>query len=79
MTKDDFRIGLEFYTAAGKWRCTDIATRVIVAIKLDQDDPSWYVGPPYAVAEDVFDEYDLGGCSLNPTEFEENGRENAAE
>ena len=69
MTRNDFRIGLEFYTASGKWRCTDIGTRVIVAIKLDRDDPSWYAGPPYAVAESVFDEYDLGGCSLDPEDF----------
>jgi hypothetical protein len=66
MTRDDFRIGLEFYTAAGKWRCTDIGSRVIVAIQLDQDDPNWYAGPPYAVAEWVFDEYDQSGCSLDP-------------
>jgi serine/threonine protein kinase len=25
MNKDDFQIGLEFYTGAGKWRCTDIS------------------------------------------------------
>lgn len=69
MTKDEFRIGLEFYTAAGKWRCTDIGLRVIVAIQLDQHDPSWYVGPPYAVPEWVFDEYDLGGCALDPRQM----------
>lgn len=70
MTKNDFHIGTEFYTAAGKWRCTDIGTRVIVAIQLDKDDASWYNGPPYAVAEWVFDEYDLGGCSLDANEFD---------
>ena len=70
MTKDDFRIDMEFYTAVGKWRCTDVGTRVIVAIQLDQNDPSWYAGPPFAVAEWVFDEYDLDGCSLDPNEFE---------
>ncbi|MGH9842910.1 MAG: hypothetical protein ACREEM_29580 [Blastocatellia bacterium] len=69
MTKDEFQIGLEFYTASGKWRCTDVGTRVIVAIKLDKTDESWYNGPPYAVAEAVFDEYDMGGCSLDPDEF----------
>ena len=69
MTRNDFRIGLEFYTASGKWRCTDVGTRVIVAIKLDRNDSSWYVGPPYAVAESVFDEHDLGGCSLDPENF----------
>lgn len=26
------------------------------------DDPSWVNGPPYAVAEVVFDENDLAGC-----------------
>ena len=25
-------------------------------------DESWYNGPPYAVAEEVFDEYDFEGC-----------------
>jgi hypothetical protein len=40
---------------------------VIVAIKLNHDDdPSWYNGPPYAVAELVFDEYDMEACSLGP-------------
>ncbi len=28
------------------------------------DDPSWLIGPPYKVAEVVFDEYDILGCSL---------------
>lgn len=73
MLKDDFQIGTEFYTATGKWRCTDIGTRVIVAIQLDKDDASWYNGPPFAVAEWVFDEYDLPGCSLDARDFELNG------
>lgn len=30
------------------------------------DDPSWLVGPPYKVAESVFDEYDIEGCSIEP-------------
>lgn len=66
MHHNDFSIGLDFYTATGRWRCTDVGTRVIVAIRLDASDASWYVGPPYAVAESVFDEYDLEGCSLEP-------------
>ena len=70
MRKDDFRIGLEFYTATGKWRCTDTGTRVVVAITLDQDDPRNYSGPPYSIAENVFDEYDMQGCSLDPKEFD---------
>jgi hypothetical protein len=67
MTHDDFSIGSEFYTETGRWRCTDKGTRVIVAIHhLDQDDASGYNGPPYAVAEQVFDEYDFGGCRIAP-------------
>ncbi len=66
----DFRIGTEFYTGAGKWRCTDVGTRVIVAIRIDDQVPRNLVGPPYSVAENVFDEYDFGGCSADPVEFE---------
>jgi hypothetical protein len=35
MKHSDFHIGLEFYTASGGWRCTDVGTRVIVAISLE--------------------------------------------
>lgn len=74
MQLNEFNIGLEFYTGTGKWRCTDVGTRTIAAIYLDDldpisgepVDPSWFAGPPYAVSEHVFDEYDLEGCSLEP-------------
>ena len=56
----DFYIGMEFLTETGTWRCTDIGTRTIVAIKIsDHEDPSWFNGPPYAVQEHVFDENDF--------------------
>lgn len=65
----DFVVGGEFRTATGRWRCTDIGNRVIVAIKIDEDrDRSWSLGPPYAVAESAFDEYDFGGCWQAPEE-----------
>lgn len=67
MERTDFRIGLEFVTAAGRWRCTDVGTRVVVAIPLDRTDPDWHHGPPYAVAETVFDEHDLAGCAPAPS------------
>lgn len=70
MKKSDFIIGLEFYTATGKWRCTDIGSRVVVAIELNQKDQRNYNGPPYSVCECVFDEYDFEGCALEPDEFE---------
>ncbi len=63
MKPSDFRIGQDFYMSESMWRCTDIGTRTIAAIKLDKpDDPSWYNGPPYAVAESVIDEYSLEVC-----------------
>jgi len=67
MKRADFQIGCEFLTTAGRWRCTDIGKRTIAAIRLDHDDdPSWYSGPPYAVVETVFDEYDFEGCEPAP-------------
>lgn len=35
MKYTDFARGEEFYTAAGKWLCTDVGSRVIVAISLE--------------------------------------------
>jgi hypothetical protein len=90
MRHDEFRIGDHFTTGAALFRCTDIGSRVVVAVRVDRleieraaVDPStgdvsgrtrvavdprrqecsgWLSGPPYAVAEFVFDEYDLDGC-----------------
>ena len=57
----EFKIGESFYTGSGKWICTDIGSRVIVAVKKGKLPP----GPPYAVVEYVFDEYDMEGCIKN--------------
>lgn len=79
MKHGQFSIGCHFYTGAGKWRCTDIGQRTIIAIRVDEhpDDLSWLSGPPYAVAEIAFDEYDLEGCHLVNiwNEEEEDGEE----
>lgn len=66
MKPSDFKIGLEFWMSGARWRCTDVGSRVVVAIRLDKyDDPTWwYSGPPYKVAESSLDEYDLMACSL---------------
>ena len=77
MQHSDFRIGCEFRTSGGRWRCTDVGTRTIVAIKLNHDDePSWYIGPPYKVVEHVFDEYDLEACEKGPRQrgYDDSGR-----
>ena len=63
MQHTDFEIGFEFECGGRRWRCTDIGTRTVIAIALEYpEDPSWYNGPPYAVAETVFDEYDMKAC-----------------
>jgi hypothetical protein len=77
MKHSDFKIGREFLTETGRWRCTDVGKRTIAAIKLDHDDdPTWYNGPPYAVVEHVFDEYDLEGLSPAPKRrtYDDSGR-----
>ncbi len=74
MKHGEFRIGGTFWCGGQSWRCTDIGTRTIVAIRLNHVDvqhhpgsvqtlefaeaeaEGWFNGPPYAVAEHVFDE-----------------------
>jgi hypothetical protein len=68
MRHDEFKIGLEFWCAGKRWRCTDKGSRVVVAVCLEPregvlaDDPSWSDGPPGV--EHLFHEYDLPACSL---------------
>ena len=83
MKHSDFALGVVFWSTGRQWRCTDVGTRVIVAIRIDtveigSNEPSlrrtlnreqadaegWFNGPPYAVAEVVFDEDDIAGCAL---------------
>jgi hypothetical protein len=67
MKHSDFRIGCEFLTGSGRWRCTDVGKRTIAAIRLNHDDdPAWYNGPPYAIVEYVFDELGIEGCERAP-------------
>ena len=65
MKKEQFFIGLEFYTGAGKWRCANIGTGIIAAISLEKS-PGWYDGPSYALMKSIMDEHDMDGCSLSP-------------
>jgi hypothetical protein len=84
MNHSEFRIGDTFLCGEQSWRCTDVGTRTIVAIRLDHTDvqhhpgsvqrlefaeaeaEGWFNGPPYAVAEHVFDEDSMVDCSLAP-------------
>jgi hypothetical protein len=64
MRLSDFHIGLEFWMSGSRWRCTDVGTSLVIAIKLNhEDDPSWYNGPPYAICERPIDEYEIHVCS----------------
>ena len=62
MKLQEFEIGKTFWCGGRPWLCADIGTRVIVAIRLDYDDPSWYNGPSYALAEQCF-EFDTEGLA----------------
>jgi hypothetical protein len=62
MQRRDFHVGMEFYTASGRWRCTDVGRRTVVAIHINAGDASWYSRPPYAVAESIIDEDAYAGC-----------------
>jgi Protein of unknown function (DUF2442) len=64
----EFAIGRDFWMSGSRWRCTDIGTRTIIAIKLEYEDESWYTGPSYAVAEHVIDEDSLPACSTRPVD-----------
>ncbi|ANH72099.1 hypothetical protein ACS15_0297 [Ralstonia insidiosa] len=64
MNLSDFHIGLEFICGPFWWRCTDVGTRTVTAIRLIEDDPVWYEGPPYMVEEAVLDETEIEDAHL---------------
>lgn len=64
-----FCIGKDFWVDGKRWRCTDIGKRVVIAVRVGKKelkDPTWLNGPPYAVLEHVFDEYDQVACRSMP-------------
>ena len=63
MEKAEFNIGQFFYTATGKWYCSDIGQKTISAIYMETDSVS---PSPHEEAQYVFDEYDFGGCYFEP-------------
>ena len=87
MEFSEFQIGETFWCSGKEYRCTDVGTRVVVAIRIDcveavhyvsfgasnitipyeqAEKYGWFNGPPYAVAEQVFDEDDFAACELHP-------------
>jgi hypothetical protein len=67
MRHDEFKLGLKFWMSGSQWLCTDVGSRVVIAICISSAPAGWLAGPPYAVVEVVVDEYDLDNCSLVPT------------
>jgi hypothetical protein len=62
-------IGQPFFMYGRRFLCTDKGSRVLVGVEIDErveSDPSWLAGPPYALAEIVFDEDDLALVSIDP-------------
>ena len=78
----EFAVGTDFWCGDRQFRCTDIGTRTVVAIRVDSvevarsspalnrtfdraaaEAEGWFKGPPYAVAECVFDEDDQEACT----------------
>ncbi|MCV9964274.1 hypothetical protein OIU34_20520 [Pararhizobium sp. BT-229] len=60
-------IGGRFTCGGDEWIVTDIGTRTLTAIKIDEKakaDPSWLQGPVYALAETSFDEEDVKAIDL---------------
>lgn len=51
----EYQIGTVFTCNKQAFLCTDVGNRVVVGIKMKYD---WMAGPPYALAEVVFDEDD---------------------
>jgi hypothetical protein len=58
----DLTIGGRFMCGGNEWLVTDIGTRTLTAIKIDETakaDPRWLEGPVYALVETSFDEDDI--------------------
>lgn len=63
-------IGSLFVCADRYWFVTDIGRRTFTGVKVDGkalEDPRWLAGPPFALAETVFDEDDFEAISRPPT------------
>jgi hypothetical protein len=45
---------------------SEVPERYRILSRAEAEAEGWFKGPPYAVAERVFDEYDMEGCSPEP-------------
>jgi hypothetical protein len=67
MEHSDFVIGETFWWGELPWRCSDIGTRVVMAIRFDIDTYSISdMKPPNGMVEEVFDESAIKDCTVDP-------------
>lgn len=67
MKHSDFVIGETFWWSRLPWRCTDIGTRIVMAIRLDTYPEGCSFGaPPNGLLEIVFDESAVKECGIAP-------------
>lgn len=57
-----FEIGRAFRMSDLVWICTDVGSRTICAVRLDDLLASGDIGPPYSIVECVIDRYDMDAC-----------------
>jgi hypothetical protein len=54
-----------FASIAWRWGSNTLELRRTLD-RIEAEAEGWFKGPPYAVAESVFDEYEQEGCTLTP-------------
>ncbi|MBX3229534.1 MAG: hypothetical protein KIT84_17050 [Labilithrix sp.] len=57
-----FEIGKAFIMSDRVWICTDVGTRTVCAVLLDDLLAAPDSGPPYSIAEHVIDRYSMEAC-----------------
>jgi hypothetical protein len=61
----DFQVGETiFRSGGGRFLCTDVGTRTVIAIRYTPRTPENMDGPPYFLQEVVFDEFDIEGVDI---------------
>jgi hypothetical protein len=63
MLLSEFRIGLPFYYQDNRFICTDIGMRVVIAVRVEDENITVIEGPPYVIPERIFDEDDIPICT----------------
>lgn len=57
-----FEIGKAFIMGDRVWICTDVGTRTVCAVLLEELLAAGDSGPPYSICENVLDRYDMDDC-----------------